>query len=117
MALYIILGTYSNKGSEGLVEGSSDRRKAMETLTSSVGAKLINYHITRGIYDFTMQTEAESFDQIVYGVGQNVSKYFFFLGGVDMSKKKLFEIIRVSSNKKKNIQKKTGVEKNNDLKF
>ena len=52
MALYIILGTYSNKGSEGLVEGSSDRRKAMETLTSSVGAKLINYHITRGIYDF-----------------------------------------------------------------
>ena len=64
MTLYIILGTYSNKGSEGLVEGSSDRRKAMETLTSSVGAKLINYNITRGIYDFTMQTEAENFNQI-----------------------------------------------------
>ena len=64
MALYIILGTYSNKGSEGLVEGISDRKAAMETLTSSVGAKLINYHITRGIYDFTMQTEAESFNQI-----------------------------------------------------
>ena len=31
---------------------------------SSVGAKLINYHITRGIYDFTMQTEAENFNQI-----------------------------------------------------
>ena len=64
MALYIILGTYSNKGSEGLVEGSSDRKAAMESLTSSVGAKLINYYITRGIYDFTMQTEAESFNQI-----------------------------------------------------
>ena len=64
MALYIILGTYSNKGSEGLVEGSSDRRKAMEILTSSVGAKLINYHITRGIYDFWILIEAESFDQI-----------------------------------------------------
>ena len=64
MALYIILGTYSNKGSEGLVEGSSDRRAAMETLTSSVGAQLINYRITRGIYDFTMQTEAENFNQI-----------------------------------------------------
>ena len=64
MALYIILGTYSNKGSEGLVEGSSDRRKAMETLTSSVGAKLINYHITRGIYDFWILIEDESFDQI-----------------------------------------------------
>ena len=64
MSLFIILGTYSNKGSEGLVEGNSDRKKAMETLTSSVGAKLINYYITRGIYDFTMQTEAESFEQI-----------------------------------------------------
>ena len=64
MALYIILGTYSNKGSEGLVEGSSDRRKAMEILTSSVGVKLINYHITRGIYDFWILIEAESFDQI-----------------------------------------------------
>ena len=64
MSLYIILGTYTNKGAEGLVEGSSDRKEAMELLTSSVGAKLINYHITRGIYDFTMQTEAESFDQI-----------------------------------------------------
>ena len=54
-------GTYSNKGSEGLVEGSSDRRAAMEPTSS---AKLINYHMTRGIYDFTMQTEAENFNQI-----------------------------------------------------
>ena len=83
MALYIILGTYSNKGSEGLVEGSSDRRKAMETLTSSVGAKLINYHITRGIYDFTMQTEAESFDQDInnWTLNDNVNYYNMFAGG------------------------------------
>ena len=64
MALYIVLGAYSNGGAEGLVEGQSDRRAAMETLTSSVGAKLLDYHITRGIYDFCLLTESESFNQI-----------------------------------------------------
>lgn len=64
MATYLILGTYSNKGAKGLVEKDSDRREAMKTLADSVGAKFLDYHITRGIYDFTMQTEAESFDQI-----------------------------------------------------
>tara|TARA_B100000965_G_C18925210_1_gene470618 strand:+ start:178 stop:501 length:324 start_codon:yes stop_codon:yes gene_type:complete len=64
MALYIVLGAYSNRGAEGLVEGQSDRRAAMETLTSSVGAKLLDYHITRGIYDFCLLTESESFNQI-----------------------------------------------------
>ena len=33
---------------------------------SSVGGKLIDYHITRGQYDFVMITEAESFDK--YGI-------------------------------------------------
>ena len=64
MALYIVLGAYSNRGAEGLVEGQSDRRAAMEILTSSVGAKLLDYHITRGIYDFCLLTESESFNQI-----------------------------------------------------
>ena len=64
MSTYLILGTYSNKGAKGLVEKDSDRREAMKTLADSVGAKFLDYHITRGIYDFTMQTEAESFDQI-----------------------------------------------------
>ena len=64
MATYLILGTYSNKGAKGLVEKDSDRREAMKTLTDSVGAKFLDYHITRGIYDFTMQTEAENFNQI-----------------------------------------------------
>ena len=64
MALYIVLGAYSNRGAEGLVEGQSDRRAAMETLTSSVGAQLLDYHITRGIYDFCLLTESESFNQI-----------------------------------------------------
>ena len=31
-------------------------------MVSSVGGKLIDYHITRGQYDFVMITEAESFE-------------------------------------------------------
>ena len=43
MSTYIILGKYSNEGAGGLVEGNSDRRSAMEKLTNSVGAKLLDY--------------------------------------------------------------------------
>ena len=35
MSIYIGLGKYSNDGAEGLIDGSSDRRAAMEKLTKS----------------------------------------------------------------------------------
>ena len=40
MTLYIILGTYSNKGSEGLVKGSQTEGKAMEILASMLLVKV-----------------------------------------------------------------------------
>ena len=64
MSRYITLGTYSNEGAGGLVEGDSDRRAAMETFHSSVGAKLVDYHITRGKYDFCVIADADSFEMI-----------------------------------------------------
>ena len=64
MSIYIGLGKYSNNGAEGLIDGSSDRRAAMEKLTKSVGAKLVDYHITRGVYDFCITVEADTFDMI-----------------------------------------------------
>ena len=64
MSIYIGLGKYSNNGAEGLIEGSSDRRAAMKKLTKSVGANLIDYHITRGVYDFCIIVEADTFDMI-----------------------------------------------------
>ena len=64
MSIFITLGTYSNEGAGGLVEGDSDRRAVMETFHSSVGAKLIDYHITRGKYDFCVIAEASSFEMI-----------------------------------------------------
>ena len=64
MSRYIIVGTYSNEGAAGLVDGDSDRIKAMETLCSSVGASLISADITRGHYDFCVIVEADSFEII-----------------------------------------------------
>ena len=64
MSIFITLGTYSNEGAGGLVEGDSDRRAAMETFHSSVGAKLLDYHITRGKYDFCALVDADSFEMV-----------------------------------------------------
>ena len=64
MSVYINLGTYTNEGAGGLVKGDSDRRAAMETFHNSVGAKLLDYHITRGKYDFCVIVEADSYEKI-----------------------------------------------------
>ena len=64
MSVFITLGTYSNEGAGGLVEGKTDRRAVMETFHSSVGAKLLDYHITRGKYDFCAIVEADSFEMV-----------------------------------------------------
>ena len=62
MPRYITLGTYTNQGAAGLVDGDSDRRAAMEVAHSSVGATLVDYYITRGQYDFCIIADADSFE-------------------------------------------------------
>ena len=64
MSKYIILGTFSDDGTKGIVAGDSDRAAAMEVLCNSVGAKLISVDITRGEYDICIIVEADSFAQI-----------------------------------------------------
>ena len=64
MSIFISLGIYSQKGADGIINGDSDRKAAMEKMVSSVGGKLIDYHITRGLYDFVMITEADSFESM-----------------------------------------------------
>ena len=64
MAIFIQLGIYSNKGADGIINGDSDRKAVMEKMLSSVGAKLLEYHITRGKYDFVMLSEADSFESL-----------------------------------------------------
>ena len=62
MAIFVSLGVYSQQGADGIINGSSNRKEAMEKLVSSVGGKLIDYHITRGQYDFVMISEVDSFE-------------------------------------------------------
>ena len=64
MSKYIILGTFSDDGTKGIVAGDSDRAAAMEVLCNSVGAKLISADITRGEFDICVMCEADSFAQI-----------------------------------------------------
>ena len=64
MSKYIILGTYSDDGTKGIVAGDSDRVAAMEALCNSVGAELISADIVRGQYDVCVMFEAESFAQV-----------------------------------------------------
>ena len=65
MSIYLTLGTYTNEGAAGLVGAEHvDRRAAMDSMCNSVGAKLVDYHITRGAYDFCVISEADSFAQI-----------------------------------------------------
>ena len=64
MKTFISLGIYSQKGADGIINGSSDRKKAMEIMMHSVGGKVIDYHITRGQYDFVMVSQAESFEAV-----------------------------------------------------
>ena len=64
MSRYITLGTYTNEGAAGLVDGDSDRRAAMEVAHNSVGAKLVDYYITGGQYGFVVIAEADSFETI-----------------------------------------------------
>ena len=61
MARYIVLGSYTKEGAQGLVDASTDRRAAMEALHASVGSKLVDYYLTRGQYDFCVISEADSF--------------------------------------------------------
>ena len=65
MAIYLTLGNYSDKGAAGIIGAEHvDRRAAMMEAHESVGAKLIDYHITRGAYDFCVIAEADSFAQV-----------------------------------------------------
>ena len=64
MKTFISLGIYSQKGADGIINGSSDRKQAMEKMLNSVGAKLLDYHITRGEFDFVMLSQADSFEAV-----------------------------------------------------
>ena len=64
MPRFITLAAYTKEGTAGLIDGDSDRRAVMEVMHQSVGATLVDYCLTRGVYDFYVISDADSFEQI-----------------------------------------------------
>jgi uncharacterized protein with GYD domain len=60
MPIYITRGCYSAESIKNLVANPEDRQQSVSKLAESVGAKLLNFYVTLGHYDFLVITEAPS---------------------------------------------------------
>ncbi len=52
MTIFITQGRYTREAIEGMVSKHEDRAVAVSAVAKSVGAKLIDYYVTFGDYDF-----------------------------------------------------------------
>ena len=63
MAKMYIMGKYSEKAFLGfLKDPMTDRKAAVEKLTSAAGGKMLSMDIVRGPYDFIVVAEMENFE-------------------------------------------------------
>ena len=63
MTKMYIMGKYTEKAFQGfLKDPATDRRIAVEKLTSAAGGKMLSMDIVRGTYDFIVVAEMESFE-------------------------------------------------------
>ena len=60
MSIYITRGRYTYESIKNLVANPEDRNAAVSKLVEAVGAKLLNYYVTLGHYDFLTIVEAPS---------------------------------------------------------
>ena len=49
MSTFIVLCKFSGQGAKGLMTSDADRSAIVDKAASAAGAKMISYHITRGI--------------------------------------------------------------------
>ena len=62
MAKMYIMGKYSEKAFLGfLKDPTTDRKAAVEKLTSAAGGKMLSIDIVRGLYDFIVVAEMANF--------------------------------------------------------
>lgn len=58
MNKFVVVGTYSNVALKGFIDNpEQNRRVVVEKMAASIGAKLLDFKITRGIYDFVATAE------------------------------------------------------------
>ena len=60
MPIYITRGRYSAESIKNLVANPEDRLPAVRNLVEAAGAKLLNFYVTLGHYDFLLIAEAPS---------------------------------------------------------
>jgi uncharacterized protein with GYD domain len=68
MGIFITQGNYSEQAIKGMVDNPEDRLGAVTGLMESVGARLLQYYVTTGEYDFLVVTEADKLEDIVAGL-------------------------------------------------
>jgi len=63
MAKFIVMGNYTAKAFQGfLANPDTDRGAAINAICKAVGAKVLNYDIVRGTYDFVVTVDAPDFE-------------------------------------------------------
>ena len=60
MPIFITRGRYSAEAVRNLVANPEDRLPAVRNLVEAAGAKLLNFYVTLGHYDFLLIAEAPS---------------------------------------------------------
>ena len=60
MAIFITQGRYTGQAIKGMIDSPEDRANAVAALMGSVGAKMLNYYITLGEYDFLVIVEGDN---------------------------------------------------------
>ncbi len=65
MGTFITQGNYTQKAIKGMVDDPEDRQGAVAALMESVGAKLVQYYVTTGEYDFLVVIEGDSLEDLV----------------------------------------------------
>ncbi|WP_114326982.1 GYD domain-containing protein [Candidatus Colwellia aromaticivorans] len=59
MGLYITQGNYTESAIKGMIQNPEDRATAVAALMEAVGAKMLQYYVTLGEYDFMVITEGD----------------------------------------------------------
>ncbi len=67
MGTFITQGNYSEQAIKGMVDNPEDRKGAVAGLMESVGAKLKDYYVTTGEFDFLVITESDNLTDLVAG--------------------------------------------------
>ena len=65
MSTFIVLGRFSDQGLKDLMTSDGDRAAIVDKASDAAGAKMISYHITRGVYDFCVIAEGSDEETVV----------------------------------------------------